>query len=162
MLFSFSVNSINIPQHTKKQGSKHYQCWTFKSVYNKRTKNLGTFISGNKGSQTFIILHKRRYKKKCFWANENTKSTFFGQTENLIMITNLSHWSPNTRYTITNIMIMNFSRSKVLKFITKIMITNDWSIIHYQDNGNEGFLGRVITGNDHSAHDHIHYLQRLA
>ena len=90
------------------------------------------------------------------------------------MITNWSHWSPNTRYTITNIMIMNFSRkmdyqyndherirSKFLKFITKIMITNDWSIIHYQDNGNEGFLGRVITGNDHSAHDHIHYLQRL-
>ena len=72
-------------------------------------------------------------------------------------------------------MIMNFSRkmdyqyndherirSKFLKFITKIMITNDWSIIHYQDNGNEGFLGRVITGNDHSAHDHIHYLQRLS
>ena len=52
-------------------------------------------------------------------------------------------------------------RSKFLKFITKIMITNDWSIIHYQDNGNEGFLGRVITGNDHSAHLHIHYLQRL-
>ncbi len=57
-------------------------------------------------------------------------------------------------------MIMNFSRkidyqyndherirSKFLKFITKIMITNDWSIIHYQDNGNEVFLGRVITGN---------------
>ncbi len=52
-------------------------------------------------------------------------------------------------------------RSKFLKFITKIMITNDWSIIHYQDNHNEAFLGRVITGNDHSAHDHIHYLQRL-
>jgi hypothetical protein len=41
------------------------------------------------------------------------------------------------------------------------MITNDSSIIHYQDNGNEGFLGRLITGNDHSGHDHIHYLQRL-
>ncbi len=52
-------------------------------------------------------------------------------------------------------------RSKFLKNITKIMITNDWSIIHYQDNDNEAFLGRVITGNDHSAHDHIHYLQRL-
>jgi hypothetical protein len=47
------------------------------------------------------------------------------------------------------------------KFITKIMIINDSPITHYQDNGNEGFLGRLITGNDHSGHDHIHYLQRL-
>ena len=67
-------------------------------------------------------------------------------------------------------MIMNFSRkmnyqyndherirSKFLKYITKIMITNDWSIIHYQDNGNEAFWGRLITGNDHNGHDHIHY-----
>jgi hypothetical protein len=71
-------------------------------------------------------------------------------------------------------MIMNFSRkidyqyndherirSTFLKFITNIMITNDWPIIHYQDNGNEAFWGRVITGNDHNGHDHIHYLQRL-
>ncbi len=30
-------------------------------------------------------------------------------------------------------------------------------IIHYQDNGNEAFWGRLITGNDHNGHDHIHY-----
>ena len=30
-------------------------------------------------------------------------------------------------------------------------------IFHYQDNGNEAFWGRLITGNDHNDHDHIHY-----
>ncbi len=30
-------------------------------------------------------------------------------------------------------------------------------IIHYQDNGNEAFWGRLITGIDHNGHDHIHY-----
>jgi hypothetical protein len=30
-------------------------------------------------------------------------------------------------------------------------------IFHYQDNGNEAFWGRLITGNDHNGHDHIHY-----
>ncbi len=91
-----------------------------------------------------------------------------------MMITNCPYWSPKTRYTITKIMVINFCHIfryqnndqrrylvEIFKFITKIMITNDSSIIHYQDNANEGFLGRLITGNDHSGHDHIHYLQRL-
>ena len=32
---------------------------------------------------------------------------------------------------------------------------------HYQYNDHEAFFGRLITGNVHRAHDHIHDLQRL-
>ena len=45
--------------------------------------------------------------------------------------------------------------------VTNIMITNVLSNIHYQYNDHEAFFGRLITGNVHYGHDHIHDLQRL-
>jgi hypothetical protein len=41
------------------------------------------------------------------------------------------------------------------------MITNVSGQIRYQYNDHERFLGPLITGNVHRAHDHIHDLQRL-
>lgn len=41
------------------------------------------------------------------------------------------------------------------------MITNVSGQIRYQYNDHERFLGPLITGNVHRAHDHIHDLQKL-